>query len=294
VNSTWTLIKNSRQQIPFWEVNSCLVGQETLQILWTQQVHYCVHMSNTSSQPEPSTSTQFQFRSLLKLLPHYAYIFQVVSFRFHNQSPVSTSTSDYDQMTQYTNLRYDTATSLQLFEHMKHERVRYWNLKHADGPYVFFLPQQFALHKIVLLTFKSIWHPMKQLLSGLHIKIPDYTGMSTLPPYHNLAQHTDNLHAAQFMICIFLQTLGTFLFCKDLHFIFWHLNLDIWRTVSHFHAKEMQVLKEESIILCLHFWKNWAIKVSKSLSTAFLPCSVSHVTYLYYLAQSVSKLERNK
>jgi len=156
----------------------------------------------------------------------------------------------------------------------------------------FFSLQQFALHKIVL-TFKSIWHPMKQLLSGLHIKIPGYTGMSTLPPYHNLAQHTDNLHAAQFMICIFLQTLGTF-FCKDLHFIFWHLNLDIWRTVLHFHAKEMQVLKEESIILCLHSEKIEPLNYLKSLSTAFLPCSVSHITYLYYLAQSVSKLERNK
>lgn len=144
-----------------------------------------------------------------------------------------------------------------------------WSTRESDTEiwstqmaYMFFFLQQFALHKIVLLTFKSIWHPMKQLLSGLHIKIPGYTGMSTLPPYHNLAQHTDNLHAAQFMICIFLQTLGTF-FCKALHFIFWHLNLDIWRTVLHFHAKEMQVLKEESIILCLHFWKNSAIKLSE-------------------------------
>jgi len=121
--------------------------------------------------------------------PLCLYFSSSLSFRFPNQSPICISTWDFDQLKQSTNLQCDTATFLQLFEHMKHERVRYWNLKHVDGLHVFFL-QQFALHKIVLLTFESIWHPMKQLLSGLHIKIPGYTGMSTLPPYHNLAQHT--------------------------------------------------------------------------------------------------------
>lgn len=90
-----------------------------------------------------------------------------------------------------------------------------------------FSPRKTVLHKIVLLTFKSIWHPMKQLFSGLHIRIPGYTGMSTLPPYHNLAQHTDNLHAAQFMICIFLQTLATFfLWQSSFHLLTsesWHM-----------------------------------------------------------------------
>jgi hypothetical protein len=65
-----------------------------------------------------------------------------------------------------------------------------WSTRESDTEiwstqmaYMFFSPQQCALHKIALLTFKSIWHPMKQPLSGLHIKIPGYTGVSTLPPY---------------------------------------------------------------------------------------------------------------
>jgi hypothetical protein len=160
-------------------------------------------------------------------------------------------------------------------------------------PTHFFL-QQSELHNILLLTFKSIWHPMKQLFSSLHIKTPGYTGMSTPSPYHHLAQHTDNHRAAQFMICTFLQTLATVLWRSS--FIFhlrtsesWHMENGI--TIPCERSASSKGIKHYS---CFHFWKNWPLNYLKSLLRAFLPCSVSHVTYLYYLAQSVSKLERNK
>lgn len=38
---------------------------------------------------------------------------------------------------QFTNLQCDKATPLWLFEHMKQERVRYWNLKHTRCLHVF-------------------------------------------------------------------------------------------------------------------------------------------------------------
>lgn len=243
-------------------------------------------MSNTSSQPEPSTSTQFQVRSLLKLLPHYAYTFQVVSFRFPHQSPVWVSTWDYDHLMQPTKLRCNTATSLQLFEHMKHESVRYWNLKHADGLYVFFPPQQFALRKIVLLTCKSIWHPMKQLFIRLTHKNPRlywHVNSATLP--QSCTTHWQSSCCTIHDMYLPPNT-GHFFFCKDLHFIFWHLNLDIWRTVLHFHAKEMQVLKEESIILCLHFWKNWAIKLSE-VTLNSIPSMFSKSYYVPLLSGTI-------
>jgi hypothetical protein len=36
---------NSRQNNPFWEANSSSATQETLHVLWNQNVYYCVHKS---------------------------------------------------------------------------------------------------------------------------------------------------------------------------------------------------------------------------------------------------------
>lgn len=126
-----------------------------------------------------------------------------------------------------------------------------------------FAPCSNCLHSGPLLTFESIWHPMKQLFSSLQMKtarLYKHTNFTTLP---HLAQHTITLLIWWYII--FLQIVldmdATLLWrSSGISFILKHPNLEKQGTVE-FLGKQLQVLKEWINILCLHFWKNWAIKL---------------------------------